>query len=144
MGGGGYQIISTGTFADRSNEAQMKTPGSIRQQKQTREADAAVTPGGLKNSSAATATDQGPVENLSNELNSDSAARQQNRSTDNCCTSRGACQEGIGEWEVENTQDEMCSPDPQGWGLGDVLFSVSVFQKVGHSALPTLRRQVCL
>lgn len=54
LGGGGYQIISTGTFADRSNEA-MKTPGSSRQQKQTREADAAATPGGLKNSPAGSA-----------------------------------------------------------------------------------------
>lgn len=33
----------------------MKTPGGSRQQKQTREADAAATPGGLKNSPAGSA-----------------------------------------------------------------------------------------
>lgn len=73
LGGGGYQIISTGTFVDRSNEVPRKLQGG-RQQKQTREADAAATPGSLKNSPAGSAE---LVENLSNGPSGDSAARQQ-------------------------------------------------------------------
>lgn len=50
----------------------MKTPGSSGQQKQTRAAEAAATPGSLKNSSVGSAVlDRGLVENLSSEPSGD-------------------------------------------------------------------------